>query len=231
VVDARLRRAQKHAAAGRAAEALQDYLWCFETGMPRVASYAGVVRVCFLLSYIAELGKTYPPALEALRERRDAAERRVVADPTDQDALNEYASLNRVLGEDDRSLVVFDSIPTDDPRRATLSFDLRDQLVDARRYAELVQSRPYASMLSHFKAVSDFSRMKKSNMTASRIASIRADVARGSAKDIEALAGAGETEHAREYAAKVIALDDTPETRALLAKHLARAGYPELLAP
>lgn len=230
VVEARLERARASAQAGRSAEALQDYLWCFDTGMPRVSDYRGV-RVSFLLSNIAELGKTYPPALEALRERRDAAERRVVSDAADREALKDYCALNRELGETDRSLVVFDSLPANDRRRGEIVYDVREQLVEARRYAELVQARPYATMLRHFESISDTSQMKKVNFSESRIAWLRGSVARRFAKEIEALAGAGELEHAREYVAKVIALDASAETRTLLETHLARAGHPELSAP
>ena len=49
------------------------------------------------------------------------------------------------------------------------------------------------------------------------------------AENVEVLAGAGDIESARELLRKVLATDSTPETRALLAKHLSRAGRPELL--
>lgn len=46
----------------------------------------------------------------------------------------------------------------------------------------------------------------------------------------EVLAGAGDLASARELATKLLAFDPSEETRALLRKHLERAGQPELLA-
>lgn len=143
----------------------------------------------------------------------------------------DYGALNRALGETDRSLVVFDSIPAGDARRAALAYDVRDLLVEAKRYGELVQARPYETMIRHFENVSDVSRMKKNNISESRMASLRGTVARSSAKEIEALAGAGDLPDAREFIAKVLAFDSSAETRVLLAMHLSRAGHPELMAP
>jgi tetratricopeptide (TPR) repeat protein len=54
---------------GSYAEALDQYLWCWDQGSdtPRFLG----VRVSFLLSDIARLAKDYPPAIDALRERRN----------------------------------------------------------------------------------------------------------------------------------------------------------------
>ena len=49
------------------------------------------------------------------------------------------------------------------------------------------------------------------------------------AKNVEVLAGAGDLEHARALAARVLAFDRSPEARTLLQQHAARAGQPELL--
>jgi thiol-disulfide isomerase/thioredoxin len=64
----RLARAEKHE------EALENFLWCYDHGLEHDPSYVGV-RSSFLLGEIATLGESYPPALDALRTRRDAGER------------------------------------------------------------------------------------------------------------------------------------------------------------
>ena len=46
---------------------------------------------------------------------------------------------------------------------------------------------------------------------------------------VEILAGAGDVAHTRELGEKLLAYDGREETRALLQKHLERAGRPELL--
>lgn len=74
-VEARYKHAQELAKTGNHEEALKEFLWCYDEGMPLIASYGGV-RYSFLLQMIAKLGETYPPALAAMRERRDQAEQR-----------------------------------------------------------------------------------------------------------------------------------------------------------
>ena len=65
MVSTRYKNAQELARQGDAAEALKEFLWCFDDGMPRVSGYGGV-RTSFLLSSIAKLGEKYPAALVAL---------------------------------------------------------------------------------------------------------------------------------------------------------------------
>jgi thiol-disulfide isomerase/thioredoxin len=71
-VDARYDLARQLVIAGKAEEALREYLWLFDVGMIEAESFYGV-RLSFLLSDLAALGKSYPPATEALRVRRDQA--------------------------------------------------------------------------------------------------------------------------------------------------------------
>ncbi len=50
------------------------------------------------------------------------------------------------------------------------------------------------------------------------------------AQNIEVLAGAGDLAHARELAGRLLAFDGSEATRALLQKHLERAGRADLLS-
>src|SRR5690242_12595979 len=95
-VKARYDRGRELAREGKQAEALAEYLWCFDEGMVKVQSYTGV-RLSFLLSEIDRMGKTYTPAWEALMERCDAAEKRLLADPGDRAAGPEFAALCATL--------------------------------------------------------------------------------------------------------------------------------------
>lgn len=227
-VQARYDRAKELARAGQSSEALREYLWCYDTGMIRIPSFGGV-RNSFLLSSIAELGKNFPPALAALQERRDAAEKRVVADGSDRDAMMDYSSLNSALGEHDRSLVVFDALPAGDPRRKLLAYDLAETLFEAKRYKDFTDARPYSDVLHLFEVTSDTSRFK--NFSAEQVARHRRASAGMYAKYVEALAGAGDLADARDFIGKILAVDPSFETRALLRRRLERAGHPELLPP
>src|SRR5262249_48532222 len=58
-------------------DALEQYLWCYDEGMIKEASFAGV-RVSFLTRDLGQLAAKYPPAREALTVRRDAAKARLL---------------------------------------------------------------------------------------------------------------------------------------------------------
>lgn len=73
----RMKYGRELAQRGRNEEALKEYLWCFDEGEKNSRSFSGV-RISFLLGNITQLGSKYPPALEALRERRDRNEKTVL---------------------------------------------------------------------------------------------------------------------------------------------------------
>ena len=232
-VQARYQRAKELARSGDNEGALSEFLWCYDEGMVRVASFAGV-RNSFLLRPLAELARKYPPALAALHERRDALEQRVMASATDWDAAVDYASLNRTLGEQDRNLSLLEKLPSGDPRRKTvLTFGgVLDQLVAARRYDEIVMVRGYdemATSLDRITMTMPFPAGTPASLVeTTRVLSHDRAIA-SAATDIEVLAGAGQLDRARELAGILFAYDSSPETRRIVQEHLRRAGHPELL--
>jgi len=118
-VQARHKLAKTLAREGKQAEALKEYLWLFDDGMKREPAFVGV-RVSFLLSSIVELGQQYPPAMKALHERRDAAENQLNSGAADAGVTMDFANLNRVLKEENRTPATFDKLPATDPRRGLL---------------------------------------------------------------------------------------------------------------
>lgn len=143
----RSRYADKLVNLGKHKEALENYLWCFDHGEEHRPSYSGV-RVSFLLSDIKNLGDVYPPALAALKERRDRCESIVfdfvegkklakekkrtglmglwdrIADtkpPVIFDVAGDLAALNDALGEKDRTLKTYDKLITCDRREGEMA--------------------------------------------------------------------------------------------------------------
>ena len=223
-VQTRYQNAQKLARDGNAAEALKEFLWCYDEGMPRVSGYAGV-RMSFLLNSIAELGKKHPDALVALRERRDQALQRMLNSESDADAAQDLGSLNRVLKEDANTLAVFDQLPAEDSRRQKMAAMAYDHLVEAQRYGDAVLGRPYESVSSLFETLIKEIPLPESTPNIEIIRKGRRDATISTTvKNVEALAGAGDLEHARMLAAKLLAYDSSPETKVLLQQHAARAG-------
>lgn len=228
MVQSRYRRAQELARNGQWAQALPELLWCYDDGMKQVSNYSGV-RVSFLLSEIGKMAQNYPPARAALEERRARAEQRLMADREDNEATWDYAALNEYLDEGARTLELYDRLPRDDPRRRGLASRLFETLLGAKRYADAVEANPYDKMVSLFErtnepppsaAVSDRERMQRE---------LRRLSVATAARNIEALAGAGELANARAFVERVLRYDDSPETRAVLREHLGRVGQGDLL--
>jgi len=226
LVEARYKHGQALAKSGQFDEALNELLWCYDTGMPQVMDYRGV-RDSFLQGELAALGKTYPPALAALQERRDSAEQRLRESTTDYDSLVEYANLNRALNESQKTLALFDSLPPDDLRRQCIAYNVSDQLLSAQRYAELSRAKPYWNIAMNFDATTNTGVLAK--IPLDHTTQYKQNIAGNAGKDIEMLAGAGDIAHASQLIDKVLAFDHSAETIATLQSHLARAGHPDLL--
>jgi RNA polymerase sigma factor (sigma-70 family) len=229
-VEARYTRAKELDKAGRLEEALAEYLWCYDTGMPQVSMYGGV-RNSFLLSAIAELGDRFPAARQALQQRREAARQRFLASTDDFNAAQDYTSLNRVLKVEAESLALFDTLPPDAPKRTTLASLLYEQLAAAQRYADAAAGQPYAQASSRFELFANrIPNGKTPELTEKLKQAQRSMVIRQTATAIEVLAGAGDFAHAADLALRLLDYDSSPETIALLEKHAARAGHPNLIS-
>jgi hypothetical protein len=230
MVEARYQQAREAVASGDFAAALAGFLWCYDEGMPKVQQYGGV-RNSFLLSELVRLGKIYPPALAALRERRDIAEEGML-DRNNREAAKDFAALNDVLNDDARTLEMYEKLPPNDPRGQGMLTRVYDLLIADRRYAEALQTRSFAQMVSQFESHTQGWAMPPNTPMPERIqkAQRRLAVSTG-AKHIEVLAGVGDVANARVLIEKVLAYDASNETRTLLQTHLARAGHPELMSP
>jgi hypothetical protein len=169
--------------------------------------------------------------LAALRERRDAAEKRLLASKEDFDASTDFAAINSSLKEDARTLQLFDQLAPDDTRRRSLGLTIYELLAESGRYQDALQVRPYGSMSSIFE-VSIQERPLPANATnPERLRQVQRNYAVASAaKNIEVLAGAGDLAHAKSFVERLLAYDGSEETKAVLQKSLVRAGHPELLA-
>jgi hypothetical protein len=121
---------RKFAAAGKHKKALECLLFAFDNG--RYVEGWGGVRLSFIPAAIARLGAEYPPALGALRERRDAREQLIRDGLTDYDIVSEWISINRYLGENERMLNLVNEV----------SPKLRTQIIQ-ENFDNLLASRQY----------------------------------------------------------------------------------------
>lgn len=227
MVKARYDRASELASSGNWAAALPELLWCFDTGMVAVDSYTGV-RVSFLTSEIGRMARDYPPAREALRERRDAAAQRMLQNPADRGATRDYTALNRALGEEKTTLALYDSLPASDPRRAGLeSRELFNLLLADKRYSDILIAKPYDKMATEFRRMADDPAYSGGAGRDARRG--RIFVVETAARNVQALAGAGHVDKAKALAELMLAYDNTPETRAIIRDYAKRGGQSNLL--
>jgi len=128
------------ARSGRYEEALKEYLWCFDNG--RDSPGYGGVRLSFLLGEIHDLGRSYPPAIQALEQRRESAEALLVGGTGSWEELHDFVALNRELGSNERNLSLFDHMQKAGPLPERVRFgfvqNILPQLAEARRYQDIL---------------------------------------------------------------------------------------------
>jgi thiol-disulfide isomerase/thioredoxin len=107
---ARFNLAQELARAGRYDEAFAEYVWLWEHMLEHNRALYGV-RLSFLAVELEKFAKNFPFAREtiiALRERVAPP----ASGPINGLEFNDWVCLNKVLGEDERTLDWYDALPT-----------------------------------------------------------------------------------------------------------------------
>jgi hypothetical protein len=226
---ARMKYGQALAQKGRDAEALAEYLWCFDHG-DASPSFIGV-RLSFLLNYIKSLGTRYPAAEKALESRRDERQAKVLAGSTDLQTILELISFNTALDQKEKNLAVFDQLPAGGLARDTVCGLIIDQLLAAKRYADILGGKDGRSAFGL--KVDQFNRMlatvAKDSPTRARMEeNFRKYTVACGAHSFEALAGLKQNAEGKELAQQILKFDSSPETRATLAEAADRAGNAEL---
>lgn len=121
-----LQEAKADTRAGRYEIALSKHLWYHENALTLQPSQSGV-RLSFALSNWLELGESYPPALEKLKQIRDDTEKKI----RDEDRIrvrftdyHDFVALNRTLRDEQRTAHLFKWLDTDDAEDAKRMFNV-----------------------------------------------------------------------------------------------------------
>ena len=219
------RHGQQLAKDGKYADALAEYLWCYDDGMRRDAPMSGV-RDTGLLDDIAKLGKNYPPALQALRDHLANAKAWLKDHPNDYAATSDFAALNHELGDDAATLAYYDQLPVDSLARKSIGYRVFPLLLEAKQYSDALAANPYDQFMD---MVDRRLRLSQRPPFLQHKESMIKDLLDSGARELEALAGAGKLDDARDLIKRLLAIDPSGATRTLLRAHLERAGHPELL--
>lgn len=204
-------------------EALQEYLWLFDEGMKQDPGFAGV-RTSFLTSDMGRLAARYEPAAAALRERRDAAKKRLLEDPDDRSAPGEFVALNDALGDNAANLAMFDRLPAGDRRRQGMGLRVYRELAKAKRYRDALDAHSHRSMLGLFDALVGNLDRSPEEMRGR----MRENALNSAMTDLEVLVGAGELNQARAMRERILSFDSSDETKAKISEVLKQTGQPEL---
>lgn len=204
---------------GKFQEALDEYLQCYRA--LRTQRTSGV-EAQLLMGGISSLGRTFSPAIAALRELRDTALQEFQDKPANRDAGREVALLNNRLGEGEHTIALYDALPSDSPLRQSFGMIAYDSFVQARRYSDALQGKTYGGMLTDLEMGI---RVLEFDKTPSLV-NVREALAQKVATNIEVLVGTGQHDEARALTNKLLAFDNSATTRALIDQHVARANEP-----
>ncbi|HUR58260.1 MAG TPA: thioredoxin family protein [Opitutaceae bacterium] len=212
--------ARKLIQAGQHEEALKELIWCWDEGKKDPEFSRN--RSSLVAMEFSRLARDLPAVREVMLVRRDQAHERVIANKGGSVSVQDLIQLNKALKDDENTIVAFDRMPEGDRRRATVSIYLFDYLLERQRYKDAVWNTMFTSAVSM---------LEQSKMRSKAGPQMSAALVVGrTAKQVEALAGAGQLEQAQELAERLLAFDGSEDTKALLQKHAARAGKPELFA-
>jgi RNA polymerase sigma factor (sigma-70 family) len=210
-------------------EALAEFLWCFDEGMRNVPALAGV-RVSELPREIATLGQLYPPAIAALRERRDRAAAALRSAEADRQTIWDFVSLNEVLGESEQSLALYRELPASHPRRDELGGHLFRQFLSSRQYADAVRAAPIDAIRVMWDGRQRAARRRsRATLQPAVQQRIHQDDIHWIADRLEVYAGARQMNEARELLTLALGYDATPTARAVYRESLERAGVPAMM--
>ena len=241
--DLRMDLARAYAELGHDEAALREYLWCFDEGAKQDSSYTGV-RVSFWLSEIAEFARHYPPAMDALDERRSAAQARILDGTAEYEDVSVYTSINQWLATEEATLSLYDQVKREGRLSGIALFGFEEDvvrlLVDAKEYGRVVEEFDIPARVARA-----FEQFEASVFTDEELAemddALQAPVEelartagptfledtlkdllrRGVASSYEVLLGARRDEDAARLAERLINTLDDAETR----RALAWAGY------
>ncbi|MDB6029203.1 MAG: pknB [Verrucomicrobiales bacterium] len=236
----RMKRAEELVQLGKYPKALKEFLWCWDLG-ENENGFAGS-RITALLSDISGLGKKYPPALEALKTRRDQLDKVVSAGKLEEHTATDLGFLNGALGQSERTLELFDKLPPASSDRNELITWFMELFLEHKRYDVVLDAIPDPE-LKFEEVKKSFSWMHRPPTTGmspeveKMIAESNKRMEDSNKKYIsgkgaiylEILAGSKKTERAKKLADKVLENDNSPETVSLLKKRAVRAENKELI--
>jgi tetratricopeptide (TPR) repeat protein len=208
-VDARYKLALAQFDSARYADSLENYVWLWQNMAKLVPAMVGV-RGSFMSSDMENLAEKFPPAKARFQQLRDEAEK---------NELDDWVTLNEVVGENDKTLGWFDKYkndPAQAQRLRNISFKLEPLLVSKGRWADaaLLFKDPMAALHEKYKFAQLVAQQAKDLNPFPKEASIV----------YACLLAAGRDAEAEKVATESLQLENTPEMREQLVFAASDAG-------
>jgi hypothetical protein len=129
-----LREARQLVKAHQYAEALEKYIWFHDHALDNNRSLVGV-RLSYAIDEWAEMGEVYAPALRALEDVRDAKTTSLMNGTDDPSLFHDVRSINRALGQVERTRDLFKIIAGNNRGCAEKCFRFAlESLVDTKEF-------------------------------------------------------------------------------------------------
>ncbi len=223
--------------AGRHEEALAQYLWCWDHGLEHSLSYGGV-RGSFLVSRIRDLAREYPPALEAMRQRRDACEAALLNGKVTLELARDLPTLNGLCDDGQSTLRVYDAVRVREnldqwERMAIRMWLFRavlDDLLAAERYQEVLDGGgDYNAAVDQQIAMHGFQKaaVKDRPEAQDMEGMLKRRVVEDCSRYYQALLGTARAEDARALAQRLIDFDPRAGTYQVLIQRADAAKAPD----
>ena len=121
--------------AGQYEQALEKHLWFHEES--KSSSGMGGVRLSYAITAWVELGKKYPPALDALIKVRDRDKGLLLSGEGEFDNFHDLSAINRGLGKDDETIELFLTLDKKFPEESGAYYIVAEDLLIENKYYEI----------------------------------------------------------------------------------------------
>jgi len=210
---------------GRYEEALAEFIWCYDEGLEFNPFFMGV-RNSFLVGDFIQLGRKFPPALDALRERAESAREKLLSGEGGLQESMDVSSILAALDEHHKLLELWDELKAADLTNSMVEIGLFQQVLDLmlenERYAEILEQigrldLHLNGLVFRYEMVVSLNEDEDSSMEF-MLTSCLTDLS----KTYQALLGA-EDERAPSFAEDVLEFNSSPEAYSLLVLAAANA--------
>lgn len=202
---------------GDYAEALKEFLWCFDNGVKNDREFAGI-RNSYLLMELMNLSRAYEPTLKALADRAGAAESRLRTAKGTESDVDDLVLLNQLLDEPARTMGAYDVLVKQDPNADIVkAFEphLFNMRIASGRYADIVASKEtdkdIALRLKHLSGKSSALTAIFNSDDSQQMAMRKAEAFERLMGYYQAFVGVSDSARASDLAAKVLEIDRNPD--------------------